>query len=433
MQTTQPLKGFSKLSREEKVNWLADTISDKDLPAFLDVFRMPDNELQSRFESFSENTLSNYHLPWGIIPNVLIDDQIYQIPVVTEESSVVAAASKASAFWAERGGFRTVFVSMFKTGQIHFLYHGDQEKLRRSWDQIEPRLKKAVGPMIESMKNRGGGILGLNLRKITGLPAIYNQVHLEIKTADSMGANLINSILEEMAKVLPDLIRKVAGNGKVEIIMAILSNHTPDCNIRMQVKAPVSSLEWNNSLSPEKFAEKMKWAADIAMHDKARAATHNKGIFNGVDAVVIATGNDFRAVEAAGHAYAVKTGKYRGLSKVILENNTFTLELEIPLAVGTVGGLTRLHPMAAKSLDILGKPNAKTLMKAAAAVGLANNFAAMASLVTTGIQKGHMKMHLKNILLSMNVNPTHYPLVQAHFSDKTVSVSAVKEFVTSLV
>jgi hydroxymethylglutaryl-CoA reductase len=432
MREQTPIKGFSRLSRDEKVRWLSQYLSERDLDAFLSTFRMPDKVDQDKFESFSENTLSNYHLPWGIVPNVMIDGTIYHVPVVIEESSVVAAASKAASFWAQRGGFRTLHISTIKKGQLHFTFNGNGEALKKSWDEMTREIKSGVKHLTQNMEQRGGGITGIHLKQIPDLPSDYYQLDLEAETMDSMGANFINSILEETGRLLPELIHGKIGKGQVEIIMAILSNYTPESIVKLQVQAPVKELTWAKDMAPEKFARRMQWAADIAWHDTGRAVTHNKGIYNGVDAVVLATGNDFRAVEAAGHAYAARDGQYRSLSRVKLENDIFSLQLDIPMALGTVGGLTKLHPLAAKTLQILGEPDAKTLMKIAAAVGLANNFAAMASLVTTGIQQGHMKMHLHNILNSLNVNPEHYPKVEQYFSDKTVSVSAVRQFISTL-
>jgi hydroxymethylglutaryl-CoA reductase len=432
MREQTPIKGFSRLNRDEKVRWLSQYLSEKDLDAFLSTFRMPDKVDQDKFESFSENTLSNYHLPWGIVPNVMIDGTIYHVPVVIEESSVVAAASKAASFWAQRGGFRTLHISTIKKGQLHFTFNGNGEALKKSWDEMTREIKSGVKHLTQNMEQRGGGITGIHLKQIPDLPSDYYQLDLEAETMDSMGANFINSILEETGRLLPELIHGKIGKGQVEIIMAILSNYTPESIVKLQVQAPVNELTWAKDMAPEKFARRMQWAADIAWHDTGRAVTHNKGIYNGVDAVVLATGNDFRAVEAAGHAYAARDGQYRSLSRVKLENDIFSLQLDIPMALGTVGGLTKLHPLAAKTLQILGEPDAKTLMKIAAAVGLANNFAAMASLVTTGIQQGHMKMHLHNILNSLNVNPEHYPKVEQYFSDKTVSVSAVRQFISTL-
>lgn len=426
------ISGFSKLTREEKIQWLAAWLNDADLQPFLDQFRLTDGTLQERFDSFSENTLSNYHLPWGMVPNVLIDDQVFHVPVVIEESSVVAAASKAAAFWAKRGGFKTLSVATLKKGQLHFTFDGNRQLLLKAWDEISQKLRQGVSSLTSNMEARGGGITSLQLISIAGLPSEYCQLELEAETRDSMGANFINSILEEFGRILPGIIQQAGVEGNVEIIMAILSNYTPQSRITMQLEAPVDTLQWHKEMSASDFARRMKWAADIAWHDTGRAVTHNKGIYNGVDAVVLATGNDFRAVEAAGHAWAARDGKYRSLSTVEINDGIFHMQLDIPLALGTVGGLTNLHPLAARSLQILGNPSAQTLMKVAAAVGMANNFAAMASLVTTGIQQGHMKMHLQNILNALQVSPQMQPRVVEYFSDRTVSVAAVRDYVATL-
>jgi hydroxymethylglutaryl-CoA reductase len=252
---------------------------------------------------------------------------------------------------------------------------------------------------------------------------------LQFETADSMGANFINTILEALGTALPGIIAGLDPDARVEVLMAILSNYTPHCKVSLQVSCPVEELLWSTEMLPDDFARRMMLAARIAAHDVSRAVTHNKGIMNGVDAVVLATGNDFRAVEASVHAYAARDGQYRSLSRVDIQDGQFRMELSLPLALGTVGGLTSLHPLAARSLEILGKPSALTLMKLAAALGLANNFAAMAALVTSGIQKGHMKMHLGNILSSLKVtDDDQRQKVAAYFQDKTVSVAAVKQF-----
>jgi hydroxymethylglutaryl-CoA reductase len=432
MNSEEIIKGFSRLERDKKIK-LISSISSLDhseeaLKGILGSFRFSDKELQGKFEKFSENTLSNFHLPWGIVPNVLIDNQVYHVPVVIEESSVVAAASKAASFWASRGGFHTTELCTIKKGQVHFFFRDDPQLLVQSWDKIVGGLFHDISYLTKNMEQRGGGILALSLKDAPEIAPDYFQLEMQAETVDSMGANFINTILEEIGQILPQLIKKYTGCADTEILMAILSNYTPECLAGIRVECPVHMLNWDKNMAPDDFARRMKWAADIAWHDVGRAVTHNKGIYNGVDAVVLATGNDFRAVEAAGHAWATRSGKYRALSKAYINDDTFSMELNIPLALGTVGGLTRLHPLAGISLDILGSPDAKTLMKIVASVGLANNFAALASLVTTGIQKGHMKMHLQNILVSLNVQPKRFPEIESQFQNKTISVSAVKEY-----
>jgi len=253
------------------------------------------------------------------------------------------------------------------------------------------------------MESRGGGIKDLELLDFTSEHEGYYQIKVYFETCDSMGANFINSVLEALAGTWSERIKKnanfSAAEKEVEIVMSILSNYTPECIVRASVTCPVASLD--PKLSKEEnlaLAKRFETAVKIAHIDPYRAATHNKGIFNGVDAVVLATGNDFRAIEACGHTYASRSGKYSSLSYCEVRGDEFHFWLELPLSVGTVGGLTTIHPIAKRSLDMLGNPNAKELMEVIATIGLAQNFAAVKSLVTTGIQKGHMKMHLLNIL-----------------------------------
>jgi hydroxymethylglutaryl-CoA reductase len=255
------------------------------------------------------------------------------------------------------------------------------------------------------------------------------QMQVSFKTADSMGANFINTCLEAMKEPLINYFAEQKLPAP-EIIMGILSNYTPNCLVSCEVSCKVEQLApYAVGLSPQEFAQRFQLAMDIAYHNTHRAVTHNKGIYNGIDAVVLATGNDFRAVEAAGHAYASRDGQYRSLSKCeITKEGEFKLSLTLPLALGTVGGLTRLHPLAALSMEILQNPSAEELMSIVASAGLANNFAAVASLVTTGIQKGHMKLHLSNILTGFNATPEERERTEAYFSDKTVSIQKVREF-----
>jgi hydroxymethylglutaryl-CoA reductase len=249
-----------------------------------------------------------------------------------------------------------------------------------------------------------------------------------------MGANFINSCLEDFAKILVEEIQlspEFALKEKdVTVVMSILSNFTPDCVVRAEVSCPVDQLGYFNdgSMKPEEFAEKFATAVRIAEIDPYRATTHNKGIMNGIDAVVIATGNDFRAVEACAHTYASKDGQYKSLTHCTIENDVFRFYIEVPLALGTVGGLTGLHPLAKKSMELMGNPKAHELMQIVAVVGLAQNFAAVKSLTTTGIQAGHMKMHLNNILSHFHATEEEIEKALVYFKDRIVSFSAVREY-----
>jgi hydroxymethylglutaryl-CoA reductase len=258
---------------------------------------------------------------------------------------------------------------------------------------------------------------------------------VEAETCDSMGANFINSVLERCAQALPAWfeLHLKSDVPAPEVIMAILSNYTPECRVVVWVECPVAALvDVEGGLSPEEFARRFYTAVRISHIDTYRATTHNKGIFNGIDAVVMATANDFRAVEACGHTWAARSGKYKGLSKCTVTDGIFRFELEIPLAVGTVGGLTTLHPLAKRSLEMLGNPDAPMLMQIIAATGLMQNFSAIRSLVTTGIQKGHMRMHLHNMLLRLETTEEETTKVLQYFKDKTVSFPALKKYLEVL-
>jgi hydroxymethylglutaryl-CoA reductase len=259
----------------------------------------------------------------------------------------------------------------------------------------------------------------------------YFQLKATFDTCDSMGANFINSCLETFARTL----KKWASEQEIftekekdlNVIMSILSNYTPQCIVRTWVECPVAQLTGIEDFTPEDFAFRFHKGIEIAKKDSYRATTHNKGIFNGIDAVVLATGNDFRAVEACGHTYASRSGKYASLSDCSIENGIFKFWIDLPLAVGTVGGLTALHPQVKRCMQILGNPNAEELMKIISAVGLAQNFGAVKSLVTSGIQKGHMKMHLLNILRSFEATEKEVRQVTEYFKTRVVSYSAVRE------
>lgn len=432
----EKISGFSKMSKLEKIKWVADQIQDGHDFLQVDQFWHANKQVQKVFDDFSENTVSNFFLPYGLAPNFLINDRLYCVPMVIEESSVVAAASKSAKFWLKRGGFSAKVLGVTKVGHVHFIWEGEKQKLFDYFNIIKTKLKQSVRNITQNMEKRGGGLLDIDLiDKTSGLENYY-QLEAKFNTCDAMGANFINSVLEEFAKQLEVLISEnLAFNDQersVDIIMSILSNYTPECIVHAQVQCPVEELgQISENMSALEFAKKFERACQIAKVDVNRAVTHNKGIYNGVDAVVLATGNDFRAIEACGHAYAARDGQYRGLSSCTIKNGLFTFEITLPLALGTVGGLTALHPMAKISLQLLDHPEAQELMKIAAVVGLAQNFGALRSLVTTGIQKGHMKMHLLNILNQLNASKDQIEIAKKYFEDKIVSYSAVRDFLNN--
>jgi hydroxymethylglutaryl-CoA reductase len=245
-----------------------------------------------------------------------------------------------------------------------------------------------------------------------------------------------NSCLEQFAKTFKTEALTfdafTAEEKNIQIIMSILSNYVPECLVRAEVSCKVEDLSDDAAIPSEEFANKFVQAVKIAEIEPYRAVTHNKGIMNGIDAVVLATGNDFRAIEACAHAYASKNGSYSSLSHAKIENNIFTFWMEIPLALGTVGGLTGLHPLVKLSLELLHHPSAKELMEIVAVAGLAQNFAALRSLTTTGIQQGHMKMHLMNILNQFEATATEKETLVNYFKNNTVSHSAVVDAIQEL-
>lgn len=433
--TSHIIHGFSKKSRDEKLKLVAAQIAEsKEAVEIFESFHHPDAKTQEMIEEFSENTISNFHLPYSVVPNFLLNDKVYTIPMVIEESSVVAAAAKSAKFWFSHGGFKAEIIDTEKIGQVHFLWKDDKEKLIRQFPELKERLIKDAFDITENMVKRGGGILDIEIKDLSDTEPHLMQLYCTFETVDSMGANFINSCLERFA----DTFRKWHAAQKeflkngLEIVMCILSNLTPNCRVKCFVETKIDKLDdLVPGMTGEEFVKRFRLGVRIAEADPHRATTHNKGIFNGVDAVVLATGNDFRAVEACGHAYAARSGKYMPLTRVETEGNIFRFILELPIAVGVVGGLTNLHPLVKLSHKLLGHPSAKELMGIAAAAGLANNFSAVKSLVTVGIQKGHMKMHLLNILKQLGVPDAKKNEVVNYFKDKTVSVHAVRQLVES--
>ena len=432
------VSGFSKLSKEDKINWIATTYFSNPDHAVTTIkqYWNSDSKLQQLHDEFIENTITNFYLPMGIAPNFLVNEKYFSIPMVIEESSVVAAAAKSAKYWSTRGGYKATVLSSEKIGQVHFIYKGDIKKLEDFFQKIKPKFYEATESITKNMQKRGGGILDITLHNKTQELANYFQLHVTFETKDSMGANFINSCLEQLAKTLKAEAQVTSffteEEKNLQVVMSILSNYVPNCIVRAEVSCKVEELAEKNIENPQEFAEKFVQAVAIAEIEPYRAVTHNKGIMNGVDAVVLATGNDFRAVEAGVHAYASRNGKYSSLSHAKIENGIFTFWMEIPLALGTVGGLTSLHPLVKMALEILGKPSSHELMQLVAVTGLAQNFAALRSLTTTGIQEGHMKMHLNNILNQFQATKEERIAIAKHFENNTVSHASVVELIENL-
>jgi len=429
------IEGFSRLSKKEKIDWIESNYFRNQSISILEKYWNNDKALQKIHDEFTENTLSNFYLPLGVAPNFLIDGKDYTIPMVIEESSVIAAACKAAKFWRNKGGFKTEILNFKKTGQVHFIFNGEKNKLFKFFNIIKSIFFEDSDSLNSSMKARGGGILDIEILDKTSDIENYFQINSIFDTVDSMGANFINSCLEQFAITLKreaKIYSEFDENEKeIDIIMSILSNYVPECIVKAEVSCDIQSIA-DNGMKGEEYAKKFAQAIEIAKTQTNRAVTHNKGIMNGIDSVVIATGNDFRAIEAAVHAYAAKDGFYKSLTDVSIENNIFKFWIEIPLSLGTVGGITNLHPLVKWSLDLLDNPKGKELMKIVAVAGLAQNFGAINSLITTGIQKGHMKMHLINILNSLNANDKEKEQLINFFKKNTVSYSSAKNELINL-
>ncbi|MFC4723355.1 hydroxymethylglutaryl-CoA reductase, degradative [Geojedonia litorea] len=435
---SKTITGFSKLSKSKKIDWIVNTYftNTEAAKSVLKQYWNSNDKLQQLHDEFIENTITNYYLPLGVAPNFLINGKTYTIPMAIEESSVVAAASKAAKFWSERGGFKAEVISTTKIGQVHFMYSGDYTKLKQFFNTVKPQLIAKAKPITKNMDARGGGILDIELRNKTEDISGYYQLHATFETLDAMGANFINSCLEQFAKTFRAEALKyndfTPTEKQLEIVMSILSNYVPECLVRAEVSCKIEELNEDKGISPQVFASKFIQAVKIAEVEPYRAVTHNKGIMNGIDAVVLATGNDFRAVEAGVHAYASRNGKYSSLTHAKIDEGVFTFWIEIPLALGTVGGLTNLHPLVKLALELLHHPSAKELMQIVAVAGLAQNFAALRSLTTTGIQQGHMKMHLMNILNQFEATDEEKLLLIDYFKTNLVTHSAVVEAIKKL-
>jgi len=433
---SKEINGFSKLTKQEKINWIADNFF-TDPPTAIQILKQywnQEDKLQKLHDEFSENTLSNFYLPFSIAPNFLINGKKYSVPMVIEESSVIAAASKSAKFWFDLGGFKAKVISKIKTGQVHFIYSGEKTAITSYFNYIKTTLIDDTKTITSNMEKRGGGIVDISLIDKTLDMKGYYQINVSFDTIDAMGANFINSCLEKISKSFKDKTDEfkkfTINSNEIKIIMSILSNYVPDCLVKAEVSCKVEKLNKKEDFNG--FCEKFVQAVKIADLDTSRAVTHNKGIMNGVDAVAIATGNDFRAIEAGIHAYASKDGKYKSLTHAKIEKGIFHFSIEIPLALGTIGGITNLHPLVKLALNMLDNPKAEQLMEITAAVGLAQNYSALRSLITSGIQQGHMKMHLINILNSLGVSESEKQSALEYFKDEIVNNNNVQSFINNL-
>ncbi|HFU4489469.1 TPA: hydroxymethylglutaryl-CoA reductase, degradative [Streptococcus suis] len=377
--------GFYKKSRQERIDILH---QNKPLSeTSLDILHHDTNLHESIAGKMAENHLGTFALPFSVLPELLVDDQVFSVPMVTEEPSVVAAASFGAKIIARSGGFTTTIHNRIMIGQVALFDVPDHSRASQAILDQKTSILETANQAHPSIVKRGGGARDLTVESKDEFLIVYLQVDVQ----EAMGANILNNMLEAIKDDLEELSQGQA-------LMGILSNYATESLVTAQCRIAISSLATSFSIAQE-TAHKIALASKLAQVDPYRAATHNKGIFNGIDAVVLATGNDWRAVEAGAHAFASREGHYKGLSTWSIDGEHLVGSITLPLPIASVGGSIGLNPKVAVAFDLLNQPKARQLASIIASVGLCQNFAALRALVTSGIQAGHMKLHAKSLAL----------------------------------
>ena len=377
-------------------------------------------------DQLSENVVGTFSLPYSLVPEVLVNGQDYTVPYVTEEPSVVAAASYASKIIKRAGGFTAQVHERQMIGQVALYQVADPELAQAKIVSKKAELLELANQAYPSIVKRGGGARDLHVEQIKG-ETDFLVVYLHVDTQEAMGANMLNTMLEALKPVLEEL-------SQGQSLMGILSNYATDSLVTASCRIAFRYLSRQKDHGRE-IAEKIALASQFAQSDPYRAATHNKGIFNGIDAILIATGNDWRAIEAGAHAFASRDGRYQGLSRWSLDMDTEELvgEMTLPMPVATKGGSIGLNPRVALSHELLGNPSAKELAQIIVSIGLAQNFAALKALVSTGIQQGHMKLQAKSLALLAGASESEVaPLVERLIADKTFNLETAQRYLENL-
>lgn len=377
--------GFYKKSRQERIDLLAQerSLSEKTLA----ILQQDRNLSESIAGKMAENHLGTFSLPFSIVPEFWLNGQEYSLPMVTEEPSVVAACSLGAKIIGKSGGFTATIHERLMIGQVALYDIPNSAEARQQILAETDIILNLANQAHPSIVKRGGGARKIQVEEKDKFLIVY----LSVEVKEAMGANILNTMLEGIKDYLEELTK-----GKA--LMAILSNYATESLVTAECRIAISTLATSSAIAQE-TAEKIALASRLSQVDPYRAATHNKGIFNGVDALVLATGNDWRAVEAGAHAYASRDGQYRGLSTWKVEGDELVGQLTLPLPIATVGGSIGLNPKVEVAFDILGQPDARTLASLIVSTGLCQNFAALRALVTTGIQQGHMKLHAKSLAI----------------------------------
>ena len=380
--------------------------------------------------SMIENQIATYQLPYGVAPHFLIDGEEFVVPMVIEEPSVIAAASSSAKLFKEFGGFQTAVTDRIMIGQAILTNVPDIKKAIQTIEENETTLIQTAHEAHPSIVRRGGGVDSIRVREVAADAEIASPdfliVHLNINTLEAMGANMTNTMMEAVLPLLEDY----SGG---EALMGILSNYATECLATATCRIPASALAKGN-MTGEDVRDRLILASQVAYVDPYRAVTHNKGIMNGIDAVVVASGNDWRAISAGIHAYAARSGQYRSLSRwQKAENGDLLGELTVPLPVGAVGGSISFHPGAKLTHHLLGSPNAEKLEAIIASVGLAQNFSAMRALVTDGIQKGHMGLQSRSLAITAGAKDEEIEYVSKQLNkSKQMNLTTAKDILAQL-
>lgn len=416
--------GFSKKSLQERLQILKDYhLLNEDNQTNLEHNHMLP---LSTADQMSENVLATFALPYSFVPDVVVDEEVYQVPFVTEEPSVVAAASFAAKIIKRSGRFKTTIHNRQMIGQVALYQVANIEVAIKNIQNHKQELLELANQSHPSIVKRGGGARHLHTEYLNG-EVEFLIVYLTVDTQEAMGANILNTMLETLKTPLEEL-----SGGKS--LMAILSNYATEALVTATCEIDIRFLDRNKSEALD-IAKKIVLASQFAKQDPYRASTHNKGIFNGIDAVVLATGNDWRAIEAGAHTYASRNGSYQGLTTWSIKEATQTLcgEITLPLPIATKGGSIGLNPTVEVSFDLLKQPTAKEFASIIASIGLAQNFAALKALVSTGIQHGHMKLQAKSLALLAGAKDTEIaPLISQLVSEKHFSLKRAQEILENI-
>jgi len=408
------ISGFYKLSLEKRQQLLAKLVNlDQD---DLKLLKNLGYFLPKQIDTLIENVVGSYQLPFGIAFNFKINNKDYLIPMVIEEPSVVAAASNAAKMARKHGGFQSEKIESIMISQIQVTKLKNIEETKEILITNKEKILKLANDQDPLLNELGGGALDLEVREINTRKGIMLILHLLVNVVDVMGANVVNTMAESITPYIEEL-----SGGKVYLrIVSNLATHRI---------AHCKAVFDKELLGGDEIVEGIMSAYEFALADPYRATTHNKGIMNGIVALTLAIGNDTRAIEAGAHAYASLKGQYKPLTKYRTDSKgNLVGEIEIPLALGIIGGMTKIHPMARLALKILNVQSAEELSQIAAALGLAQNVAALRALAAEGIQKGHMRLHSRNIAKLAGVPDNLIEKVAKRIvEDKKVRVDYAKE------